>query len=322
MTVGAPFPWFGGKSRAAPEVWAALGDVTNYVEPFGGSAALLLARPGGPGKVETYNDADGLLVNWWRAVKSDPDAVAGYADWPVSEADMHARHWWLVSNRDRIRESVLADPEWSDAKAAGWWVWGACAWIGSGWCDGRGPWRVAGGRLTKGNAGRGINRQIPHLGDAGRGINRQIPHLGDAGQGILKWFGLLSERLRRVRITCGDWRRVCTRSVVERHGLSGVVFDPPYPEGWSTSAAYAGQDTEAADICRDVFSEADCLSHRGVRVVVCGYEGTWTPPEGWTTRRWTARKGYADSQQHHREVLWCSPSCVPESAPGLFGDAP
>lgn len=301
----APFPWFGGKSRAAAGVWRALGDVKNYVEPFGGSAALLLARPGGPGKIETYNDTDGLLVNWWRAVKADPEAVAGHADWPVSEADLTARHWWLVSHRDRIREGVLADPDWYDARAAGWWVWGACAWIGSGWCDGRGPWRVVDGSLVKGNAGMGVHRQLPHLGDAGRGI--------------YDWFDRLAVRLRRVRIVCGDWRRVCSPSVVERHGLSGIVFDPPYPEGWSTSAAYAGQDAEAEDICRAVFAEAVDLSDRGARVVVCGYDGVWSPPTEWTTRKWTARKGYANSNQHHREVLWCSPSCAPESAPGLFG---
>ena len=33
----APFVWFGGKRRVAPEVWAALGDVPNYIEPFAGS---------------------------------------------------------------------------------------------------------------------------------------------------------------------------------------------------------------------------------------------------------------------------------------------
>ena len=38
----APFVWFGGKRRVAPEVWAALGDVPNYIEPFAGSLAVLL----------------------------------------------------------------------------------------------------------------------------------------------------------------------------------------------------------------------------------------------------------------------------------------
>ena len=32
----APFIWFGGKRKVAPQVWAAIGDVDNYVEPFAG----------------------------------------------------------------------------------------------------------------------------------------------------------------------------------------------------------------------------------------------------------------------------------------------
>ena len=38
-TPKAPFPWFGGKRRVADKVWAALGDVDQYVEPFAGSLA-------------------------------------------------------------------------------------------------------------------------------------------------------------------------------------------------------------------------------------------------------------------------------------------
>ena len=45
----APFPWMGGKSRAAPIIWRGFGpDVVNYVEPFAGSLAALLGRPNGP----------------------------------------------------------------------------------------------------------------------------------------------------------------------------------------------------------------------------------------------------------------------------------
>lgn len=57
----APFRWFGGKSLAAPLIWRAFGNVPNDVEPFAGSLATLLAPPGGPGKVETVNDKDGLI---------------------------------------------------------------------------------------------------------------------------------------------------------------------------------------------------------------------------------------------------------------------
>ncbi len=41
----APFPYFGGKASVAGEVWRRFGDVDNYVEPFCGSCAVLLARP-------------------------------------------------------------------------------------------------------------------------------------------------------------------------------------------------------------------------------------------------------------------------------------
>jgi hypothetical protein len=131
----APFPWFGGKRRVADIVWRAFGpDVANYVEPFAGSLAVLLARPGGAGKIETVNDRDAFVANFWRAVHADPEAVARWADWPVNEADLHARHAWLVSELETHRARMHSDADYYDEKIAGWWVWGLCQWIGGGWC--------------------------------------------------------------------------------------------------------------------------------------------------------------------------------------------
>jgi site-specific DNA-adenine methylase len=67
VTLRAPFPWFGGKSRAAPLVWEAFGNVANYIEPFAGSLAVLLGRPTPP-QTETVNDLDCYLANFWRAL--------------------------------------------------------------------------------------------------------------------------------------------------------------------------------------------------------------------------------------------------------------
>lgn len=83
--------------------------------------------------------AEGLAshnCNFWRAVRADPEKVAEYADWPVTEADLHARHKWLVRSAEVAawRERMRTDPEAFDAKIAGWWVWGACCWIGGAWC--------------------------------------------------------------------------------------------------------------------------------------------------------------------------------------------
>ena len=214
----APFPWFGGKSGVASVVWRYFGDVDNYVEPFAGSLAVLLARPTVPtGAAETINDLDHYLANFWRALQAAPEEVARYADWPVNEDDLTARHIWLVNAGRQRLERIPADPDFYDAKIAGWWVWGICSWIGSGWCSGAGPWQNVDGVLTKVERG-GVRRKLPHLGDAGQGINRQLPHLGDAGQGqCAAWtehlqdiMRELADRLRRVRVCCGDWQRVVT----------------------------------------------------------------------------------------------------------------
>jgi DNA adenine methylase len=143
MTLRAPFPYFGGKLAIARLVWARFGDVPNYVEPFAGSLAVLLARPDAHSwweRIETVNDLDGMIANYWRAVQHDAAAVARWADWPVNENDLHARHAWLLGQRERIVIRLEGDPDWHDAKVAGWWLWGICAWIGSGWCAGAGPW--------------------------------------------------------------------------------------------------------------------------------------------------------------------------------------
>lgn len=125
----APFPWFGGKSRVAPVVWRRFGNTRNYVEPFAGSLAVLLGRPTPPA-VETVNDIDCYLANLWRALSHDPEQVAHYADWPVNEADLHARHRWLVKTGKERVERLRTDPDYFDAQVAGWWVWGQCLWIG------------------------------------------------------------------------------------------------------------------------------------------------------------------------------------------------
>ena len=74
MKLKAPFPWFGGKSRCAHIVWDRFGDVKNYIEPFAGSLAVLLGRPHPP-HVETVNDLDCYVANFWRAVQYFPNDV-------------------------------------------------------------------------------------------------------------------------------------------------------------------------------------------------------------------------------------------------------
>lgn len=338
--LAAPFPYFGSKYSACLPVWAAFGGVDNYVEPFAGSAAMLLGAPEGK-RVETINDFDGFVANFWRAIAADPDAVAHHADWPCNEVDLFARHSWLVRQRESLTEQLHADPAWFDAKMAGWWCWGSCNWIGSGWCAGVGPWVHDGEKIVclprgKSNNGLGVWAQSPHLSDAGQGINRKLPQLSGTGRGINRqttmtrrayieqWFGLLHHRLRDVRVACGDWARVCKDSVTTRNGLTAVFLDPPYAKGQMDYGA-GGMGLGIADLVRAWC--ADNGADKNLRIVLCGHarEHDALLAHGWHTRTWTGRKGYAMTDEAvgnaASETLWCSPHCVPlEKVLGLFDE--
>lgn len=194
-------------------MWQRLGEPAQYIEPFCGSAAILLAAPR-TAPLEVICDASGFIANFWRAVKHQAAAVAGWADYPVSHIDLGARHVWLMEQRERVG-GYLQDPDWpGDAKVAGWWLWGQCCWIGSGWCDwdrtsalpprpdgtleaaGKVPGYAGGGRgvhalgkiPTTTNGGQGVQAigKVPAHGDAGVGITAigQIPFIGSTGMGI------------------------------------------------------------------------------------------------------------------------------------------
>lgn len=323
----APFPYFGGKRSVAALVWERLGPVENYVEPFCGSAAVLLARPDVP-HIETVNDADGFISNFWRAVKAHPEAVAHHVDWPVNENDLHARHAWLVGQRDSMHARLEGDPEWFDAKIAGWWCWGSCCWIGSGFCSGSGPWQVCeidGIRqlVHVGNSGQGINRQLVHVGDAGRGINRKRVIITDNwvgvtrnSRGVMEWILALSERLRAVRVCCGDWSRVCGPSPTTKQGLTGVFLDPPYStEAGRQSELYRKDCLSVAHRVREW-----CLKNGDnplMRIALCGYEGEHEMPASWLCLPWKAKGGFDGQRKdgtvngnRFKERIWFSPHCL------------
>lgn len=303
MTLAAPFPYFGGKRRAAPIIWDALGDPGGYVEPFAGSAAVLLARPVVIGKrVETLNDADGWLVNAWRSIQLSPDEVAKHCEWPVTEIDYHARLAWLQARRDADLVAWLeGDPEHHDAKAAAWWLYVSACGIGDPW--GSGPWRVVDGHLRKaGNAGQGVNRKLPHLGDAGQGYDTPLR----------AYMQALSVRLRDVRITCGDWKRVVTPSVIRAtrggDGSVGILLDPPYTTG---ADLYGHVDADVSHAVREWCRTANA----SLRIVLCGFEDDHEAllADGW--RKVQGKSGSAsgystDPKAHKRERLWLSPACL------------
>lgn len=277
---GLPYPYFGGKSRVAQEVWARFRGVTNYIEPFCGGCSVLLAREA-PAGDETVNDLHGFIPNFWRSVRAAPDEVAYWCDYPVSEVDLHARHRWLVDRGKRLPDELRADPHFYDVKVAGWWVWGQSAWLGKLWCsDIRADYKI---KPT--HSRMGVHR-------------KELPDL-DA---LKTYFRLLCRRMRNVRILCGDWRRTITGSELGKN--TGVFLDPPY----------IGKSDLYARHCRKVAKESYvwAVAHGDdieLSIAYCCESGQFPCPNGWSCYEWDGPSIFGS--QPRKEHIFFSPFCQP-----------
>jgi DNA adenine methylase len=84
-----PFAYYGGKTRIADQIVAALPVHRCYVEPFAGSCAVLLAKP--RARMETVNDINGELVTFWRVLRDQPrELIRACALTPHSRGEYEA----------------------------------------------------------------------------------------------------------------------------------------------------------------------------------------------------------------------------------------
>jgi DNA adenine methylase len=67
------FGWYGGKFSHLDWLMPLLPKAHHYCEPFAGSGAILLNRE--PAPVETYNDIDGDVVNFFRVLRNDLEGL-------------------------------------------------------------------------------------------------------------------------------------------------------------------------------------------------------------------------------------------------------
>ncbi len=109
----APFLKYpGGKRRLARRIIDLMPPHTCYVEPFGGMAAVLLAKQ--ESKVEVWNDIDQGLANAMRIVKYHPDELARELQFMLAHR-AERKHW-------------LAHPGETDIQRATRWI--ALRWSG------------------------------------------------------------------------------------------------------------------------------------------------------------------------------------------------
>jgi len=291
-----PYPYCGGKSKIAAAVWQRFGEVRNYVEPFFGGGAMLLARPQPFKGAETVNDLNAWLTNFWRAAKYHPRRLTRALDYPVSELDLHARGDWLFFRKGAKawQEWIRGSPRRVDVRSAAWWVYGACCWLGPDW-----------GFATQNSTRTGVPRSKPRLSG-----------LLARGRCIQSYLSALTARLERVRICSGDWSRVLTPCETSRHGLTAVFLDPPYGCTDRDTNVYSHDSTEvAADVRKWCRANG---RNRLFRIALCGYAGEGheaLEAHGWQVLKWKAQGGFGNQSgkgnaNRHRERIWFSPRCL------------
>ena len=98
-----PFGWFGGKFYHLDFILPLLSYCEHFVDVYGGSGVVILNRQ--PANIETYNDIDGNLVNFFRVLRSDGHRLA----------ELLSMTPW---SREEYLMSLIDEPDLSDLERA------------------------------------------------------------------------------------------------------------------------------------------------------------------------------------------------------------
>jgi len=289
------FPYVGGKYTVAPEINKRFGEIDTRIDAFTGSSSWILASP--PVAYEIVNDLDGYVVNYLRAVKYAPEAVAQHLDFPRAELELIAYHHYT---RDRLTELVSrlgGDPEYYDPVIAARWAY-VMAHKYDPSLNKSGGWLVHDGRLIY---ERGAGRIRGSLNSRPSLLARLVKE-----RRVSEYVAALSKRLRNVCIFWNDFVVVAGKAKQPELGVVGILLDPPYLRHLRDY----DYDTDAADVwhraARWAVSNGD---NPRLRIAVCGYNDADSDalfPSEWRRFVWR-RSGIG--QNKDRECIWFSPHC-------------
>jgi DNA adenine methylase len=267
-----PFPYFGSKSKIAPEIWRRFGDPAYYFEPFAGALGVLLGRPS-PGKYEFVGDIDCLITNFFRAAKYAPRRkLARLTDWPISQLDLEARTKWLRQQRGRLHRLLADDPKAYDLECAAWYAW------------------VQSARISTNGATIVLGRAA--------GVRRQDENLE-------KYFAKLADRLKNVVIHFGDWTRLANAAErLSQRADSAILLDPPYDYSTNRQKNLYAHDSQDVSAYVRRWALARAKTHPKLRIALCGFEGEHEMPSSWEELPWWSNYGRG------KERIWFSPNCL------------
>ena len=223
------FGWYGGKFSHLNWLLPLLPQTQHFCEPFGGSAAVLINRE--PSPVETYNDLDGGVVNFFRVLREQKDALVeaigltpfareeyeqalNYSDPTVSPLE-RARRFYICARQTRT------------------------------------------GLAQKGSKGRWAHCLLTSRAGMAGAVSRWLGSVEDLPE--------IAQRFLRVQI-----EHAPALEVIQRYDSEETLFycDPPYPHGSrGDKSAYAHEMTdtqhrELAEVLRSVKGKVALSGYR------------------------------------------------------------
>lgn len=199
------FGWYGGKYSHLDFLLPLLPSTTHYCEPFGGSAAVLLNRE--PSPVETYNDIDGEVVNFFRVLREQKDAlIEAIGLTPFSREEFRTAI--------AIEEEDLSDLE----RSRRFFV-----------------------------RARQVRTGLAQTASVGRWAHCKLTSRANMAGAVSRWLGSVEglseivQRLLRVQI-----ENDTATEVIKRYDSQETLFycDPPYPHDSRGGKAYAYEMTD------------------------------------------------------------------------------
>lgn len=212
------FGWYGGKYSHLDWLLPLLPETTHFCEPFGGSAAVLINRE--PSPVETYNDIDGEVVNFFRTLREQKETlVEAIGLTPFSREEFEIAIYGPHEGIDRVE------------RARRFYI-----------------------------RARQVRTGLAQTASTGRWAHCLLTSRARMAGAVSRWLGsvedlpLIAQRLLRVQIEHDN-----AIAVIRRYDSEETLFycDPPYPLSSRGGNAYGyelsdNQHRELADVLRNV----------------------------------------------------------------------
>lgn len=256
------FGWYGGKYSHLDWLLPLLPKTTHFCEPFGGSAAVLINRE--PSPVETYNDIHGELVNFFRVLREQKDALVeaiGLTPFSREEFELAlSKPEGNITDLERARRFYILARQ------------------------------VRTGLAQKASSGRWAHCKLTSRAGMAGAVSRWL--------GAVEALPLIAQRLLRVQI-----ENEPAIKVIERYDSEETLFycDPPYAHdsrGDKNAYAYEmsnEQHRELAEVLKKVKGKVALSGYNGA--LMSELYGDWTKIED-------KEKIVHSVKTMRQEVLW------------------